>query len=251
MLRYIILSTPRCGSSTFMDCAELVFGKGSFIREPLNPYENPKWHPSFLHGKSVSERVDLLTDPSCCVVGIKHVFSPFNRAMNTEDNFHALVRLLTLPDMRVVLLSRRNVFHQFVSIEIALQSGDWWSNGVEALPTILGPIKAGGHAPLTGPAIIERIEKLGQSGKLLRDICRLLGINWVEYFYEDLFGGVTDETTGSIASALAQFDEATPSAIDPTAIEKLITLGQRFDAMSGFYDDVMHRYPALKDKYFA
>lgn len=245
MLKYVILSTPRCGSSTLMSCAELALGRQSFIREPLNPYEDMRWHPSFLHGKSVAERAALLCDPACPVQGVKHVFSPFNQAMSDDQDVEALVRLLSLPDLKVILLTRGNVFRQFISMEIALQTGDWWSSGAAALPAELGPIKSGSNMALSEDQIAARIDRLERAHQQLRDICALLKIDFVEYAYETLFEGNVEDSLIWVRQALTHFDSQAAQAVPEADLRNLLQQGRRFEAISDIYRRVKERFPAL------
>lgn len=232
-----------------MAVAEVVFGKGSFIREPLNPYEDQKWHPAFLHEKSVSERAALLSAPDCPVHGIKHVFSPFNQAMNSDSDIDALARILMLPGLKVILLSRENVFRQFISMEIALQNRDWWSSGPSALPPVLGPVRAGGDVLLDEATLLRRIEKLRQSTQKLRDICNLLKVEWREWTYESLFAPSPDEAATKVQDCLAHFDSQASRAIPQSMIRKLIEQGRRFDEMASYYEQVATQFPELRRRF--
>lgn len=249
MLRYLILSTPRCGSSILMASAAIVFGKDSFIREPLNPYEDQKWHPDFLHRKSVSDRAVMLCAPDCPVLGIKHVFSPFNQAMSSASDIEALARILMLPGLKVILLSRENIFHQLISMEIALQTGDWWSSGPAALPPVLGPVRAGGEVPLDEGALLMRLEKLRQSTQKMRDICDLLKVDWREWTYESLFAPSPDEAAMKVQDCLSHFDGQASRAVPQSAFRQLIDQGRRFDEMTSYYEQVANQYPELTSRF--
>lgn len=242
MLKYLILSTPRCGSSTIMACAERVLGAGTFVREPLNPYEDPSHHPSILHGMTIAERTAALLDPRCPIRGVKHVHSPFNQRMKGEDG--ALRAILSIKGLRVILLSRRNVPQQFISMEIALQSGDWWSSGPAALPDVLGPIKAGGDKPLDDDAIAMRLEHLENAAEWLRQLCRATNARYIERTYEDLFCADPAAAARGISAALAHFTPVPEKLAN--GLVGLISRGQRFREIDNLYNQVGRIYRSLR-----
>ena len=244
MLRYLILSTPRCGSSTLMACAELLLGQ-RFIREPLNANERPDFHPEILHGKSVRGRAELLCEPDWSIPGIKHVYNPFGGAPAQEEDIAALRRVLSIPGLKVILLTRNAVHRQFVSMEAALQSGDWWSLGSEALPGALGPIKAGNAQPIPDADVARRLVKLHAATEVLRSLCTDTASDFTEHSYEAIFSAAPDMVTANVVRALSHFGSPVSGA-HSAALRELIDQGRRFDAAQRLYADISRDYPSLR-----
>ena len=183
----VILSTPRCGSSTVQRAAEVLGGSGSFLREPFNPHEREEFVPPYLRPLDMVERAKaLLADPGR-VLGVKHVYSPFVSVHERQLSLQVLHMLLGQPNVRVILLTRRNVSHQFISLEIAHQTRDWWSEGVQALPSNLGTVKAGGADQINEFEIKARLRKLENANELLRQVTSYSAAVVQEVIYEDLF----------------------------------------------------------------
>ena len=247
MLKYLILSTPRCGSSTLMACCEIVFGAGSFVREPLNPYEDSRHHPSILHDASIRDRAAILCDPASPVIGIKHVYSPFNPAMTDPSALEALRRVLAIDGLRVILLSRQNLRHQFVSMEIALQTGDWWSYGPDALPDSIDSVRAGRQRPIDDGVIRDQLFQLNDATSQLRTMCCQLKVDLAERSYEELFVAQPLVCLQNIASALTHFGVTKLEPAVAAQMGELLGRGRRFRQIANFHKQLGEIYPSLHD----
>ena len=183
----------------------------------------------------------MLTDPRCPVEGIKHVHSPFNQRMAGEEA--ALRGLLSLRGLKVILLSRRDVAAQFISMEIALQTGDWWSAGPGALPKAIGPVRAGSEASLDDAAIAARLLRLSRAAEWLKQLCTATGARFVERSYEDLFCEDRDRAGRRVASVLKHFAPVTGKT---RALRVIIGKGQRFNEVDALRRQLGKLYPSLR-----
>jgi LPS sulfotransferase NodH len=242
MLRYLILSTPRCGSSTFMNCAQSWLQR-PFVREPLNPWERPDFHPPLLHRKSVQERADVVCGTAWRIAGIKHVHDPFLDPSERATSLRALRQVLAVRNIKVILLSR-SVREQFISMEMALQTRDWWSLGPGALPHALGPVQAGTARPIDDAEISRRLVMLHRATLELAQACADCAADFVEYSYEGLFCGSCADVVANIMRALGHFDANARG--DPEELRQLVRTTRRFESMRRIYEDVAERHPVLR-----
>lgn len=225
-----------------MQCAQLWLAR-PFVREPLNPWERPEFHPPILHGKSVRERAMVICRADWAPPGMKHVQDPFLDAPKTEASLVALRQVLSVPDVRVILL-RRSVPEQFISMEIALQTRDWWSLGADALPAALAPIRSGTSQAINEEEIQRRLAKLQEATRQLAEICRECGADYIERSYEELFRGSCADAAENVVHALGHFDANARG--DLTELRRLLQRDRRFESMQRIYESVAARYPSLR-----
>jgi LPS sulfotransferase NodH len=230
MLKYLVLSLPRCGSSALMRAAAICFGAGTFIREPFNVDEDIRYLPVPLRALTIEERLVVLASVTGTTLGLKHIHSPFAALEMRERTARIIDTVLKLPGMKVILLHRENVMAQICSMEIAMQTGDWWSYGPAALPASVAPIAGGSGRQFTAAQIERRAAILDQSSLELRDALSRRGVDFIERSYEELFDHDVDIAVENVRAALGHFDTNRAAQLDVPRLRADLSKGRRFEA---------------------
>jgi LPS sulfotransferase NodH len=230
MLKYLVLSLPRCGSSALMRAAAICFGAGSFLREPFNVDEDVRYLPVSLRALTIEERLAVLSSSTSTTLGLKHIHSPFAAAALRERTARIIEAVLKLPGIRVILLHRENVMAEICSMEIAMQTGDWWSYGPAALPASVAPIAGGSGRRFTPAQIESRAATLRQSVLELRATLGRLGVDFIERSYEELFDDEIEAVVENVRGALAHFDAGRVAQLDLPRLRADLAKGRRFEA---------------------
>ena len=225
--------------------AEVLAGSGTFLREPFNRNEREEFIPKEMRSLSVTQRVGFVLDNPTLYLGIKHIYSPFVSAEEKRENLNVIRTLLIKKRLRVLLITRRNIERQFISLEIAHQTNDWWNYGPQALPKAIGLVQAGCSSEIGDAEIFKRLKMLSEATELLRNLLKSIKVQVSEVAYEEIFDENPLVSAKRLASALKHF--RIPMA-DPPAIERLSNLvkeGSRFEALLPFYAALARRHPTL------
>jgi hypothetical protein len=228
-----------------MRCAAMWLGC-EFVREPLHPGEKAEFHPTELHGKSAEERARIVCAEAWRSPGIKHVHGPVLDPPSNAAKLKVSRQLLGIKGLKVILLSRRNVRHQFLSMEVAYQNADWWSHGPAALPESIGPLRAGTREELSDEQIARRVALLAQATIDLRQLCFEVGADFIERTYEELFEGTPSNAIGHIQRALRFFD-ADLAVAPPAGVVALLNESWRLDESDRLYRATIGRSQSLQE----
>lgn len=178
--RFIIMSLPRCGSTTLMhvlNCHPEI----RCIREPFNP---DQWRDTYLgRVRGIPSLDATLADIWRKYNGIKHVWEMSGWPFGVDVSVN--LRLLAQPEVRVVLLTRRNHLQRIISHEIAAQTDIWQRPsrpGAAEEDIASTPL-----APLDPAALRRAIERSRQATALAMAMLRSSGTRFREFFYEDIY----------------------------------------------------------------
>jgi LPS sulfotransferase NodH len=179
--RFIVLSLPRCGSTTLMNalnCHPVI----RCLREPFNPDQSGDEYLGRVHDLA---SLDLaITSIWQTHNGFKHVWDPSGWPFGCGMEFN--LHLATRPGTRVLLLTRKNHLQRIVSYELAVQTNLWQR---EDLPLTDGSQTGpGSRLTLVDPAMLRRNIYLARIA--VETVKGTLMNNQVPFFqvsYEELF----------------------------------------------------------------
>jgi LPS sulfotransferase NodH len=125
--RFVILGEGRSGSSLLRTELDRRWSEIRCLGEPYDPTVRLRSKRPGESTEEITARVFAATE-SRPIVGCKLFFFHVSRA--------ELSSILALPGMKVVRLRRRNVLRQYVSLQIAFNSGIWARNRRHASPAV-------------------------------------------------------------------------------------------------------------------
>lgn len=182
--RFLIMSLPRCGSTTLMDVLNC-HPDIRCLREPFNPDQAGNTYLGRV--RDFGSLGSVLGHIWREFNGVKHVWEPCGWPFGRGMDFN--LRLALQPDVRIVLLTRTNHLQRIVSYEVAAQTNVW--HRVQGTPRD-GERREENPAPAKlrplDPARLHRNIRLAMAGnELMRSTLRSSRTPFHEVTYEEIY----------------------------------------------------------------
>ena len=182
--RFLIMSLPRCGSTTLMNVLNCHPGIRC-LREPFNPDQAGNTYLGRVHDLGSLDVV--LRHIWRGYNGVKHVWEPSGWPFGRGMGFN--LALAMRPDVRILLLTRTNHLQRIVSFEVAAQTNVWHrrSEPPSGGKRPEGKPAANKLRPLD-PTLLRRNMQLAMAGnELMRSTLQSARTPFQEVAYEDIY----------------------------------------------------------------